>query len=115
MMLASAEACVILTLVKMVATVLHLVTVQCVHVHCSTLEQTVKVSARKQVHALYMFIISHVMRRELYRERKERNDPYATGLAHVQIWLLHHLHAVFIDGMQVRLYSLKLQSTVSFP
>ena len=44
MMLASAEACVTPILVKMVATVLHLVTVQCVHVHCSTLEQTVKVS-----------------------------------------------------------------------
>ena len=44
MMLASAEVCVATVLVKMVATVLHLVTVQCVHVHRSTLEQTVKVS-----------------------------------------------------------------------
>ena len=43
-MLASAEVCVTLILVKMVATVLRLVTVQCVHVHHSTLEQTVKVS-----------------------------------------------------------------------
>ena len=43
-MVASAEACVILLHVKMVASVLHLVTVQYVHVHRSTLEQTVKVS-----------------------------------------------------------------------
>ena len=49
--LPSAEVCVTLGLihVKMVATVLHLVTVQCVHVHHSTLEQTVKVSDT-QVH-----------------------------------------------------------------
>ena len=44
MMLASAEAFVTIILVKMVAAVLHLVTVHCVHVHHSTLEQTVKVS-----------------------------------------------------------------------
>ena len=62
-MLACAEACVNLIHVKMVATVLHLVTVQCVHVHRSTLEQTVKVSALIQVPALYMFISSHAMRR----------------------------------------------------
>ena len=43
-MLASAEVCVTLFHVKMVETVLHLVTVQCVPVHHSTLEQTVKVS-----------------------------------------------------------------------
>ena len=56
-MLASAEACVKLIHVKMVATVLHLVTVQCVHVHRSTLEQTVKVSDT--------YTSTSLMRREL--------------------------------------------------
>ena len=55
MMLASAEACVTPILVKMVATVLHLVTVQCVHVHRSTLEQTVKVSDTYTSTSMYKF------------------------------------------------------------
>ena len=53
--LASVEACVILIHVKMVATVLHLVTVQCVHVHRSTLEQTVKVSDTYTSTSMYKF------------------------------------------------------------